>query len=129
MDYGEKRIGVAVSDPLQMFARPLKVLPGGQEFFAEFANILAEYTPQKIILGMPYDLEGKKTKKCAEVEVFSSLLLSYFDLPVECYDEAFSSVDARKKLARKGVSYSQIKGKLDMYAAAEILGNYLERGK
>ncbi len=129
MDYGEKRIGVAVSDPLQMFARPLKVLPGGQDFFAEFAQILAEYTPQKIILGMPYDLEGRKTDKCLEVESFAKELVARFSLPMECYDEAFSSVDARKKLARKGVSDLQLKGKLDMYAAAEILGNYLERGK
>ncbi len=129
MDYGEKRIGVAISDPLQMFAKPLAVLPGGDDFFVEFARILAEYAPQKIILGMPYDLEGKVTAKCQEVELFAQRLQERFSLPLECYDEAFSSVDARKKLARKGVSDLQIKGKLDMYAAAEILGNYLERGK
>ena len=126
MDYGDKRIGVAVSDPLQMFARPLLVLANDASFFAELAKVLAEFTPQSLIVGMPYDMEGNQTPKCAVVERFAAKLRDEFGLHLEFYDEAFSSVDARQKLAEKGVSDSQVRGKLDMYAAAEILENYLD---
>jgi len=126
LDYGQKRVGVAVSDPLQMFAKPLAVLANDASFFAELGKVLAEFTPQKLIVGMPYDLEGNKTLKCDEVEKFAQELVAEFALAVEFYDEAFSSVDARQKLAKKGVSDRQVKGKLDMYAAAEILDNYLD---
>ncbi len=126
MDYGEKRIGVAVSDPLQMFAKPLAVLPSGDDFFGEFAKILAEFRCERMVVGMPYDAEGERTQKCAQVEMFARELRAKFALPMEFYDESFSSVEARAKLAKKGVSDQQVKGKLDMYAAAEILDRFLD---
>ena len=111
-----------------MFAKPLAVLPSGDDFFGEFAKILAEFrcAKKRMVVGMPYDAEGERTQKCAQVEMFARELRAKFALPMEFYDESFSSVEARAKLAKKGVSDQQVKGKLDMYAAAEILDRFLD---
>ncbi len=126
LDYGSKRVGIAVSDPLKIFAKPLSVLPREENFVSKFSALVREISPEKLVLGMPYDLEGRKTQKCEEVEKFAELLKSCCDVPIDFYDEAFSSVNAREKLGRRGISDIELKNKLDMYAAAEILDNYLE---
>ncbi len=129
IDYGEKRIGIALSDPLKMFSKPFKVLSnsGKQKFIAELKDLIREQSVSKVILGHPLGESGQETKKTLEVLKIHKLLVKSLDVEVILHDERFTSVDANNELKKLGYNYMEAKKFIDMVAASMILKSYMER--
>jgi putative Holliday junction resolvase len=129
IDYGEKRIGIALSDPLKMFSKPFKVLSnsGKQKFIAELKDLIREQSVSKVILGHPLGESGQETKKTLEVLKIHKLLVKSLDVEVILHDERFTSVDANNELKKLGYNYMEAKKVIDMVAASMILKSYMER--
>lgn len=120
IDYGEKRIGLAVSDYSGSFARELKIV-SPVVFFRELTGLLQELEVEKIVLGWPLNMSGEKSQKTLEVEEFKAKLETKTDIPVILIDERLSSQMA-----------SHLPGgnrNIDSLAAQIILQNYLDKQK
>ncbi|HQM79655.1 MAG TPA: Holliday junction resolvase RuvX, partial [Candidatus Syntrophosphaera sp.] len=93
LDYGEKRIGLALSDPSRILAIPFKVLENrGFEFLAgEIESIINEYKVTLVLVGMPYAIEGGDTPKTVETKNFMSKLSKHLTITVQSWDERYST--------------------------------------
>jgi len=120
IDYGEKRIGLAVSDESQTLARELDIL-APKDFFKELPSIIADNQISQIVLGWPLNMEGKMTEKTKEVESFKLEIQGLTFIPVEVFDERLSS--SMTKNLPGGHE------KKDSLAAQIILQNYLNKNK
>jgi len=120
VDYGEKRVGLAVSDESQTLARELEIV-SLQEFWQDINQIIRDNQISEIILGWPLNLSGGETKKTKEVEKFKTKLETVGNIPVVIFDERLSSVMAKKLPGGNS--------KVDSLAAQILLQNYLNRGK
>ncbi|MCX8065646.1 MAG: Holliday junction resolvase RuvX [Candidatus Hydrogenedentes bacterium] len=128
IDYGERRLGVAISDPLGMFAFPLTVIDIKKEekWQNKLKKIVKEKDVKKIVLGLPLTLGGKECEMSKKVREFGEWLSSELGLQVELIDERFSSEVARRTLRSDGKTEKQMRGKLDMYSSAQLLQTYLD---
>jgi len=129
IDYGEKRIGVAVSDPLNLFAIPLVTLPNNEKLIAELNKIINEKDVNKILLGYPLREDGSKYDFTRKVESFRKKLLKEFNIEVEFVDERYSSVIASERILQSVTSRKKRRDKslIDKTAAAVILEDYLNQ--
>ena len=120
IDYGEKRIGLAISDESQTLARELDIL--SPKLFWESLNLLIlNHSITKIVIGWPLNMSGEMTEKTKEVESFKLKVESQTGLPVEVMDERLSSQMAQ--------NISGSKTNLDSLAAQVLLQNYLNKQK
>ena len=128
IDYGSKRIGIAVSDPLRIIAQGISVIINSSKAIEQIKNIIQEYDPEKIIVGMPLNLKGEKGAKAQEVEKFIAKLKSELMIDVIFLDERFTSKIAQQTLRDMNVKKKirQTKGNLDAMSAALILQSYLD---
>ena len=132
LDYGERRIGVAVSDPTRTIASPLTTLTrraGKRPPWAELAAIVAEQEPTEVVVGLPLDLAGEEGAWAAEVREFAAQVERRFTLPVHWVDERMTSVLAERAVRGIGLKRTEReeKGRVDAAAAAIILQAYLNR--
>lgn len=129
VDYGEKRIGIALSDPLKMFSKPFIVLEnqGKVKFLAELKDIIKEQNVSLVILGHPLGESGQQTKKTIEVEKVFKYLKKNIQEDVILHDERFSTVDANNELKKLGYNYMDAKKVIDMVAASMILKSYMDK--
>ncbi len=126
IDYGEKRIGIAVSDPLRTIGRPYKVLANDGKFWEELETIIAEENIGRIIVGLPLNFSGADTQKTREVRKFAEELSVRIKIPWEFTDESFTTVDGNRALKEMGYDVLASRKVIDKVAAALILRNYLE---
>ena len=126
IDFGEVRIGIALSDPLQIISQPYRVIPNNDNTISEIKDILKTEEVRKIILGLPLNLDGEDTKKTLEVREFSEILKSNVDIPVIFWDERYTSVEANEELKNMGYSVAESRKVIDKVAASIILKNYME---
>ncbi|MBI4548088.1 MAG: Holliday junction resolvase RuvX [Ignavibacteriae bacterium] len=128
IDYGSRRIGISISDPLNIIARAIKVIPNSPQVIAQIKRLVEEFDVEKIVVGMPLTLRGNKGAKAKEVEQFIRLLENEFHLDIIRYDERFTTHTAKQTLRDMGVQKKQRrnKGTLDEIAAALILQGYLD---
>ncbi|MFA3782909.1 Holliday junction resolvase RuvX [Melioribacteraceae bacterium 4301-Me] len=128
IDYGEVRIGLAITDPLNLFAYPLTTLPNNQEIFKELDIIIKKNNIVKIVLGNPLKENGSEAKISALVKKFKDNLESKFNLKVELLDERYTSEIARKNIIESVTSKKKRRDKtlLDMNAAYILLQDYLK---
>lgn len=128
IDYGEKRIGIALTDPLKMFAKPFKVLEnsGKKKFLSDLKELIQEQNVSEIILGYPIGESGQQTKKTLEIIKLHKFLSKNLETKIILHDERFSTVDANHELKRLGYNYMEAKKVIDMVAASLILKSYLE---
>lgn len=128
IDYGAKRIGLAVSDPLGIIACPLTTLyrKAASAWWEELKMIIAEKEVATIVVGYPLTMKGTVSKQTEEVDQFIVELESRISLPVKRYDERLSSVAARKALVMQGIKTGHQKGAVDQTAAAIFLQDYLD---
>lgn len=117
IDYGKKRIGLAIGDPKMRLAWPFNVIENNQELFEKLEKIITEKDIQEIIIGWPVSLQGKKTEQTKETEKFIKTLRQKISLPIKIVDERLSSQLAQKLSG---------KSKDDSLEAAVILESYLE---
>ncbi|MCF8240890.1 MAG: Holliday junction resolvase RuvX [Melioribacteraceae bacterium] len=128
IDYGEKRIGIAITDPLKMFAYPLLTLENDLKFFINFEKLLEQYNIIKIILGNPLREDGKPGRLDQEISKFRQRLISKYRIPVQLFDERYSSGIASRRVIETVSSKKKRKNKglIDMNAACVILEDYLK---
>ena len=128
VDYGSKRVGGAISDPLMMFAKPLKVIAnlGFEHILNELRAIIQEQNAARLICGIPYAIEGGDTPKTLETKKFQKRLEAKLDIPVLGWDERYSTDEAEKELIKMGYDWKKRREIQDAMAAAMILKSYLE---
>lgn len=131
IDYGEKRIGIAITDPLNIFAYALTTLENNSKFFGELKKIISEYHVVKIIIGNPTKESGEDSKISGLVHRFKDEVLNNTGLPIELIDERYSSEIARQRVIEIVVSKKKRRDKslLDKNSAAVILEDYLRGNK
>jgi putative Holliday junction resolvase len=93
LDYGSARTGVAVSDPTGTLARPLGVVEGAatESGLAELARLVREEEAERIVVGLPLTMRGTRGEQVAETERFVEVLRGAVDVPVELFDERFTT--------------------------------------
>lgn len=128
LDVGERRIGVAVSDPLGVIARTLAVVPRktDEDAISRIEALLDEQAVGRIVVGHPRLLSGEVGSQARAVEKFVEKLTTVTDLPVEMWDERLSTVSAARLLTERGQSTRKQKASIDAVAAAVILQDYLD---
>ena len=128
VDPGQKNIGLALSDELGISANPLTIIKHIKREIdaAQVAAIAAENNAERIIVGQSLDEDGKPTFEGRRSARFAKALRAQTDIPVELWDESYSTQDARQAYINMGVSRKKRRGHLDDVAAAVILQSYLE---
>ena len=129
LDVGFKTIGIAVSDRSLTIATPINTVirKGTKKDLLKIEEFLSEYEVGGFIIGMPISLDGSQNEQTKKIRIFSNELQSYFSIPIEFWDERYSSDIIFKEMRKSDFSTSKIKKKLDQQSAAYILQGYLDR--
>ncbi len=129
LDYGSKRLGVAVSDPLGITAQPIAVVDSSNAV-AELHKIVKEYSPvETIVVGLPKTMKGELGPAAQNVLAFVETLKQNFDLKIVTWDERLTTAGVTKGLIAAGLSRKQRKQVIDKSAAAVILQSYMDTRK
>lgn len=121
-DYGDVRTGVAVSDPDAILASPLCVLrTQSRDFLNEIQNLLSEYEPIQIYVGLPKNMSGTSGDAVEKIASFISRLTEITTIEIATIDERLSTVSAQKKLREAGINARDSKELIDAMAAVAIL--------
>lgn len=132
IDFGEKRIGLALSDPTGMLASPLPTLKrrvGKRPPISAILGIIEENRVETIVLGLPLSLSGEESDWSNEVRSFGARLSERSGLPVHFFDERLTSVRAEKAIRSLGLPKNkrEQKERIDAAAAVLILQGWLDR--
>ena len=129
IDYGRARVGVAISDPLGIFASPLETVASAK-IIDYLQKMTTSETVVRFVVGYPVNLDGRPAEAAADVDVFLKQLAKRFPgIPVSLEDERFTSVLAHKAMIDGGMKKSERRKKesVDKISAAIILQSYLDR--
>ncbi|GFP21613.1 putative holliday junction resolvase [Candidatus Hakubella thermalkaliphila] len=126
LDIGHKRIGVAISDELNLVATPLEVLKRNRKWVDDLRNILSRYQVDEIIIGLPTSLRGSVSPENRKLLDNVSAILDPLGIPVRTWDERYTTTMAEKAMREREIPGWKIGKKVDMVAAAFILQNYLD---
>ena len=129
IDYGRKRIGVAVSDPLRIFASALDTVPSAK-IIEYLQNYSQNETIERIVIGYPLNMNGAPSEAALDIDAFLPLLKKKFpEIPVTLEDERFTSVLAHRAMIEGGMKKSDRRDKnsVDKVSAAIILQTYLDK--
>ncbi len=129
LDPGEKRIGLALSDPLKISATPYAVLARGrlEEDLEVVAGIVGAHEVDEVVVGHPISLDGLAHAAAQAAEAFARALQERLDVPVVLWDERLSTAQAERALLEGDVSRKSRRQTIDKVAAAIILQSYLDR--
>ncbi|MGD2177510.1 MAG: Holliday junction resolvase RuvX [Anaerolineae bacterium] len=132
LDVGERRIGVAVSDPTGTIARPLRALERASKSddFSAIAALVGEYDAEAVVVGQPLSLDGSVGPQARRVARYAEALAEHLSVPVIPWDERFSTAKAdeilRETRREKAKRRARASGEIDAIAAAVILQSYLD---
>ncbi len=127
LDIGERRIGVAISDPDGKVATPLTVLDGPlSACTGAMDHIFEDYEIGLVVLGLPLGMSGQEGPQAARVRAEGEALADRLPVRVVYHDERLSSAQAERVMAQSGVTSKKRRGSVDMVAAAIILQSYLD---
>lgn len=129
LDIGERRIGVALSDPQGILASPLTVLTRA-ELRADveaILNLVRQYEVDHIVVGLPRSLDGSLGHQAKQVQAFVHKLSQHTEVSIDTWDERLSTVAAEKMLKEVGGKRAKGGKQVDAAAAALILQSYLDR--
>ena len=131
IDYGTKRIGVAVSDPTRLIAQGVATLQNNEGLFEKLIEVIKQQEAVLIVVGIPYGADGGKSKKALEVEEFIKRLKLHTTLEIDTWDESYSSVNAHRAFIDIGMKKKkrQQKARVDEMAARLMLQEYLDNGR
>lgn len=129
IDHGERRSGIAISDSTHTFASARAVLEGEEALLREVERLVAEEGIERVVLGLPLNMDGSKGPKALAVLAFKERLEKRLGLPVDAWDERLSTVQAQGALREGGLSSRQRAARVDKVAAQIILQSYLDRQK
>ena len=128
-DYGDVRIGVAISDASGLLASPYGIVLNQQDLFTQINEIVVEFAPIYFAVGVPRHLSGSASAKMVSVENFILKLQESFDIPIVKIDERLSTVSAARSLRESGKNSKSSKNLIDAAAAATILEMALAQEK
>ncbi len=128
LDLGEKRIGVALSDPTRTIASPHSVIhrKSRAEDAARYAQIIAERGITLLVIGLPITLGGEEGQRAAWVRDYAATLAEQLSVPIDFWDESLTTKDAEASLRAQGRRGKKLKAQLDAVAAALILQSWLD---
>jgi putative Holliday junction resolvase len=128
IDYGTKRIGVALSDPLRILAQGVDTLGNSERVIVTIAEMVRRQDVSLIVVGMPYGADGGKSRKGLEVDEFIQKLAAVTEVPITTWDESYSSVNAKQTFIDSGMKKKkrQQKFRVDVMAARLMLQEYLD---
>ena len=128
IDFGEKRVGLALSDRLKLIASPYKTINyvSENDLISRIKKIVFEKEIKIFVLGLPLNMKGEDSAQTKKVRKFKKLL-SILDLPIVYEDERFSSIIAKNSLVLQNVKTGHNKSEIDRTAAAIILQQYLDK--
>jgi putative Holliday junction resolvase len=128
IDHGSKRMGIAVSDELQMIAQPLEFIPAEPfaQFLARLRELLAQKEVELVLVGMPRNMDGSYGPAALKVQEFVAALRNAIAIPVQTWDERLTSAQANRFLIEGKVRREERKQKVDKTAAAILLQSYLD---
>ena len=133
IDYGDSRVGIAVTDALGITAQGLETIShGGNDkiLLKRLDEILQEYPCEKIVVGMPYNMDGTKTERAEITEKFiHKLKCKYNKIQIDTIDERLTTVAAHKTMNFLDVNKYKKRGIVDTISAVYILEMYMEKNK
>ncbi len=128
LDVGDRRVGLALSDPTGLLASPLGVVERGLSDLADIIRVAERNEVAEIVVGLPLSMSGDSGSQAGKVRAFIRNLRSRTDLPIRTVDERLSTVQAQGMLQRSG-RRRRDRGAVDAAAAAVILQAYLDYRK
>ena len=128
VDFGNRRVGMALSDPLKIIATPLGTLniSSLEDGVRQILDRCKEHLPEAVVIGYPIGTSGRKTEQTVIVDKVIALLKAELDVPLVPWDERYTSVEAKDILRQQGISTRNNKGKIDQTAARIMLQEYLD---
>jgi putative Holliday junction resolvase len=129
VDWGERRIGLAVSDPTGVIASALPTLTvgGRDEAVGRVAAVASETEAERIVVGLPLRMSGERGEAALAAERFAEALRRRTEIPIHTYDERLTSALSQRRLHERGVRTGHAKGLVDAGAAVALLESYLMR--
>jgi putative Holliday junction resolvase len=130
IDYGVKRVGIALSDLLGITAQPFTVIEGAsqQEVIKRIASIVSEQSVSRIVIGLPLNMDGSSGEISENVRAFAVQLEERLNIPVELFDERLTTMQAERMLVEEAdMSREKRKHVRDKVAASLILQAYLDQ--
>jgi len=130
LDYGSKTVGVAMTDALGMTVQPYKTIQRDRESklrqtLSEIAEIVEQYQIEKIVMGLPLNMDDTEGDRAAKTRDFAEKLKLRVAVPIEFTDERLTTVEAEEILDQSGIPRSEQKKVIDQVAAQLILEQYL----
>jgi putative Holliday junction resolvase len=132
IDYGARRVGLALSDPTRTLATGLPTLErkGGDAWLArEVERLAGENQVTEVLVGDPLNMDGTRGPRAREAERFAELLRQRLPIPIRLWDERLTTVRAQRVLRESGVKARAGRSRLDRLAAVLLLQNYLDAGR
>ena len=128
IDYGDVRVGLAISDLTQTIAQPFKTLlySDSNNLLNQLDNIIKENDIGLIVVGIPYNMKGEDTQQTSKVRKFISLMQDNLMIEIKLIDERLTSLEAEKIMHKMNIKTGSNKTKIDKIAASIILQEYLQ---
>jgi len=130
LDYGERGVGVAISDELQLTARPLTTIRRQKQRYAQVIERIRELVDENevatLVVGLPLNMDGSRGAAVERVESFISDLRRSVPVPIVSVDERLTSREADRMLREMGVGLRERRARSDEYAASVILQDYID---
>lgn len=129
IDYGEKRIGLALSDPMKVIASPLKTIQAGKTDLETLTLLIKEISTHEIeliLIGLPLHLSNRESKTSLLVRTLASSLEKAINIPVTLWDERLTSKQVERVMIEGNVKRKKRKNHLDTLSATLILQSYLD---
>ena len=127
LDIGQKRIGVATCDRLEIAASPCSVVRAGKTAVDEVLKIMEREGVEAVVIGLPVSFDGVERESCQRSRYFKNELAKRTALPIDFFDERFTSKIAEASLIESGMRREQRREVIDAVAAALILRSFIER--
>ena len=128
LDYGERKVGIAISDTNCSIALPSEVYERNKtnKDFLYIKEFIIKNNIQAVLIGMPYNMDGSEGEKCETVKNFTNKLLEFIDINIIFWDERFSTQAQEKILIDKDLSRKKRKKIIDKLAASYFLQSFLD---
>jgi len=128
VDYGDVRVGLALSDSNKIIARPFKTLinKNSKDLLINLEEIINQNEIDEIVIGVPYNMSGQDTKQTEKVREFIAILKQKFELSINLIDERLTSIEAEGIMHKMNIKTGSNKGKIDKIAASIILQEHLD---
>lgn len=129
IDYGDARVGVAVSDPLGMAATGVRTIKntGKKKLLAELSEVLKEYSPETVVIGMPKNMDGTEGFRAEATRKFADTLKEIYSGNIEFTDERLTTAEASRYLNFTNTRGRKRKAVIDTVSACLIVESYLSK--